>query len=276
MPGKQASARTEIGDLLRARRERLQPEEVGLPLRPRRRTPGLRREEVAMLASISPTYYAFLEQGRDVRPSRQVLDALAAALCLSAAERAHLYELAHGTPPSSQAGPEAISTELVALVDRLDPHPTYVTGRRWDVLAANRAARSVFCDWPAVPPAERNMVWWMFTGSEARDIYVDWEQEAAALLARFRAVADRHPGEPEFNELIDRLHRASPEVRAWWSRHEVLPLGGGGTKRLRHPVHGELLLRHVVLQVAEDPAQKVVTFAMADGDDRTLLKLSGR
>ncbi len=227
-----------------------------------------------MLASISATYYTFLEQGRDVRPSRQVLDALATALRLDGAERAHLHELAHGVAPDPDAGPERLADGVAALVARLDPHPTYVTGRCWDVLAANRAARALFCDWPAVAPEERNMVWWMFTGADARAVYVEWEREAAALLARFRAAADRHPGDPEFSELIERLHRASPQARAWWSRHEVLPLGGAGTKRLRHPDHGDLLLSHVVLQVAQHPDQKMVTFAMAGDDDTPLHRLA--
>lgn len=265
---------SDLGDLLRARRARLQPEDVGLTRGPRRRTAGLRREEVALLASISPTYYAFLEQGRDIRPSRQVLDSLSAALRLSASEHAHLYELAHGAPPALNPEPEVIPAGIAALVDYLDPRPTYVTGRRWDILAANRSARALFCDWPTLPPEERNMIWWMFSAGEAREIYVDWEAEAAALLARFRRAADRYSGDLAFTELIDRLQRASPEVRAWWSRHEVLPLSAAGTKRLRHPERGELVLDHVVLQVAEHLDQKVVTFAMADGDDTPLAGLA--
>lgn len=223
-----------------------------------------------MLASISTTYYTFLEQGRDVRPSRQVLDALAMALRLSGAERSHLHELAHGVPRDAERGPEEIAPGVAALVDRLDPDPTYVTGRCWDILAANRAARDLFCDWPALRAEERNMVWWMFTADQAREVYVDWEREAAALLARFRMAADRHPGDTQFTELIERLHRASAEARSWWPRHEILGLSGSGTKRLRHRDHGELLLSHVVLQVAGHPDQKVVTFAVVDGDDARL------
>lgn len=116
-----------------------------------------------------------------------------------------------------------------ALVARLDPHPTYVTGRRWDVLAANRSARALFADWPTLPPGERNMLWWMFTDLRAREVFLEWEKEAAAQLARFRAVATRRGDDPEFVDLVERLHRASPEVREWWPRHEGERLCGAPT-----------------------------------------------
>lgn len=266
----------ELGDLLRSRRERLQPADVGFPPGSRRRTRGLRREEVAALAAISPTYYTFLEQGRELHPSRQVLDALAAALHLDAAERAHLHQLAHGTPPApAPPAVETLAAGLAELVTRLDPCPTYVTGRRWDVLAANRAACAVWTDWAALPPAKRNMLWWTFTDPAARSLLVDWEHEASALLARLRSAAARHPDDPVFGELIERLHAVSPEVRAWWPRHEVAPIGSG-TKRLRHPVLGELTLRHVVLTAADDPEQKLVTFTADDADLSRIRDLTER
>lgn len=255
-----------LADLLRSRRDRLQPTDVGLPAGARRRTPGLRREEVAQLAAISTTYYTFLEQGRDLRPSRQVLDALSRALRLTPAERAHLHRLAHGDPTEAPtATVEALPAAVAALVERLDPNPTYVTGRRFDVLAANLAARALWADWPALPLPERNLLWWMFTDPAARSILLDWEAEAAALLARFRAAADRHPDEPEFAELADRLQGASPQAREWWPRHDIAALSSG-TKRIRHPVLGPIDLTHVVLQLAEDPEQKLVTFTASDHD----------
>ncbi len=266
----QATAARALGDLLRSRRERLQPVDVGLPTGTRRRTRGLRREEVALLAAISPTYYAFLEQGRDVRPSRQVLDALAAALRLGPAERAHLHELVHGVPPPEAA--EALAPAVAALVDRLDPSPTYVTGRRFDVLAANRAARALWTDWPALELEERNMLWFMFTDPAARTTFVEWEREATALLARYRSAADRHPDDRSFRELTERLHAASAEVRAWWPRHDIAPLSSG-TKRLRHQVLGELELTHVVLLVADDPDQKLVTFDAGEKDQARIAEL---
>ncbi|HEY6425275.1 MAG TPA: helix-turn-helix transcriptional regulator [Pseudonocardiaceae bacterium] len=187
----------EVAALLRSRRARLRPADVGLPAGARRRTPGLRREEVAQLASISTTYYTFLEQGRDLRPSRQVLDALARALRLGATERVHLHELVHGVSPApTRCTVETLAPAVADLVDRLDPHPTYVTGRSWDVLAANRAARTLWTDWPALPPAERNMLWWTFMDPAARTVLIEWQSEAAAQLARFRVAAARHPDDP--------------------------------------------------------------------------------
>ncbi|MEU6426782.1 helix-turn-helix transcriptional regulator [Microbispora sp. NPDC046973] len=263
----------ELGDFLRSRRNRLRPADVGLPPGARRRTPGLRREEVATLAAISPTYLAFLEQGRDVRPSQQVLDALAGALRLSAAERAHLHELVHrAAPPVVAPGGESLPPAVAALVDRLDPSPAYVTGRRWDVLAANRAARALWTDWLLLAPGARNMLWWMFTDPAARTVFVEWEREASAQLARFRSAAARHPGDRGFAELAARLKAASPEVRAWWPRHDIAPLSSG-TKRLRHPLLGELELRHVVLLTADDVEQKLVAFLASDSDQARIAEL---
>jgi transcriptional regulator with XRE-family HTH domain len=267
MTNMEAFAARELGHLLRSRRGRLQPADVGLPAGTRRRTEGLRREEVAQLAAISTTYYTFLEQGRDVHPSPQVLDALARALRLGPVERAHLHQLAQGRQTAErQEIVEILAPQVRALVDRLDPYPTYVTGRRFDVLAANRAARVLWTDWPALPPARRNMLWWTFTDPGAQTTLIEWEAEASALLARFRAAAARHPDEPGFGTLIDRLLAVSPHVRAWWPRHDIVGLSSG-TKRLRHPALGDVTFQHVVLQVADDPEQKLVTFA-ADGSDQ--------
>jgi len=263
----------ELADLLRSRRERLHPGDVGLPAGARRRTRGLRREEVAQLAAISTTYYTFLEQGRDVHPSIQVLDSLARVLRLSPGERAHLHELAHGNPaPVPGRTVEVLAPSVAALVQRLDPYPTYVTGRRFDVLASNRAARALWTNWPVLPDDERNMLWWTFTDPAARTALVEWEAEASALLARFRAAAARHLDKPEFAMLADRLKAASPEVRDWWPRHDIVALSSG-TKRLRHPALGELELQHVVLQIADDPEQKLVTFTAGDRDQARIAEL---
>lgn len=263
----------EVGDLLRARRASLRPADVGLPPGTRRRTGGLRREEVAALAAISPTYYTFLEQGRGARPSVGVLDALAGALRLDRVERAYLHQLVHGASP---AGPTdaTVGDDVVALVDRLDPCPTYVTGPRWDVLASNRAARALWTDWTARPPEDRNLLAWMLCDPAAREVFVEWRAEAAAQLARFRSAAARHPGDPGFAALVDRLLTGSAEMRAWWPRHEVAPLASG-VKRLRHPALGEVVLHHTVLQVADAPELKLVTFAPSPADEPRLARLVG-
>jgi transcriptional regulator with XRE-family HTH domain len=268
------ASRNDLADLLRTRRDRLTPADVGLPAGSRRRTTGLRREEVAQLAGVSTTYYTFLEQGRDVRPSRQVVAALAGALRLSSAERAHLFQLAGITPAADdQAQAETVDPVVGAMVDRLDPFPAYLKGRRWDVLAANRAARALFANWPARTPGDRNKVWWMFTDPAARKVYVDWEREASDMLARFRAAAARRLDDPDFTDLIERLHQASPEVRSWWPRYEVEPVGGG-TKHLHHPALGDVAFQHTVLQVADRPEQMLVYFTTADVPESKLADLA--
>jgi transcriptional regulator with XRE-family HTH domain len=269
-----------LGQLLRSRRERLAPADVGLPAGSRRRTAGLRREEVALLANVSTTYYTFLEQGRQVRPSSQVLDALAAALQMSAAERRYLLVLARGGDDAAGDGvavtaalPEQVDQGVADLVQRLDPFPTLVKGRRWDVLAANAAARELFSDWEALPVQERNLVRWMFTTDRAREVYLEWEQEARAMLGRFRLAAARYRDDPDFTALIAELLRDSRHVRDWWPRHDVIAVGSG-SKKLRHPRLGPVSYSHVVLQVADDPDQTLVTYSPAagrrNGDDAGL------
>ena len=252
-----------LGELLRSRRERLVPADVGLPAGRRRRTAGLRREEVAMLANVSTTYYTFLEQGRPVRPSDQVLDALAAALRMSAADRRYLFVLAHGTGrEGGTAPPERLDPSVADLVQRMEPYPTLVKGRRWDVLAANPAARELFTDWASGPGGAGgvNLVRWMFTADQAREVYLEWEPEARAMLGRFRLAAARYPDDPDFLALIAGLQRDSEEVRDWWPRHDVAAVGSG-SKKLRHPRLGPVEYSHVVLQVADHPDQTLVTYA---------------
>lgn len=268
------NAGAEVAEFLRARRARLKPADVGLPAGGRRRTPGLRREEVAQLADISPTYYTFLEQGRDVRPSEPVLEALGRALRLTPAERAHLHDLVHGGPAVAAKVPDTLLPAVAALVARLDPWPAYVTGRSFDVLACNRAARALWADWPGRPEPERNVLWWTFLDPAARTVLADWEIVARAELARLRSASARHPDDPKFTELIGRLQEGSAEARRWWPEHDVVPLSSG-VKRVRHPALGVIEFQHVVLQVADDPEQKLVTFTAAPPDAARIAALIG-
>jgi hypothetical protein len=154
---------------------------------------------------------------------------------------------------------------VAELVQRLEPFPTLVKGRRWDVLAANPAARELFGDWPAGPPGERNLVRWMFTTDQAREVYLEWEPEARAMLGRFRLSAARHPDDPDIAALIAELQRDSEHVRDWWPRHDVTAVGGSGSKKLRHPRLGPVEYSHAVLQVADQPDQTLVTYALVTG-----------
>ncbi len=255
-----------LGQLLRSRRERLSPGDVGLPSGSRRRTPGLRREEVAILANVSNTYYTFLEQGRANRPSPEVLDALAQALRLDALDRRHLHDLALDTGREVDHQPETLDDAVEALVQRLHPDPTYVKGRSWDILAANPTARALFAGWDAADGRAPNMLRWMFTAPAASEIYVHWEQEARAMLSRFHAAVVARPREPATSTLIDEVLESSPLARRWWNDHDVAPIASG-TKLLRHPTLGDFRVRHAVLHVGGQPDQHFVTFTGTDPGD---------
>jgi len=162
---------------------------------------------------------------------------------------------------------EQVSPSVQDLVRRLEPYPTLVKGRRWDVLTANPGARELFGDWSG--GGEGNLVRWMFTSDRARDIYLEWEPEARALLGRFRLAAARHPGDPLLAGLIDDLKRDSQHVRDWWPAHDVTPMGEG-TKKLRHPRLGPVGYAHVVLQVPDNPDHVLVTYSPASGHPQRL------
>jgi transcriptional regulator with XRE-family HTH domain len=246
---------TELGAFLRSRRERVSPEEVGLPVTVRRRTPGLRREELALLAGISATWLTYLEQGRDVRPSDQVLDALARALRLTAAEQEHLRRLAGGEGTPEQGAPEEVAPEVAGVPALLGANPAYLTGICYDVLAANEAAMELF---RGVAPGG-NVVRWIFTDPAAREVLVDWEPEARNILARLRAIAGRHPRHPRVTRLVAELSAASPEVREWWPQYDI-QFSHAGRKRLRHPRLGVITVPHAAFHVAERHEQTLVIY----------------
>jgi transcriptional regulator with XRE-family HTH domain len=255
------SRRSELADFLRRRREALQPEDVGLPNGGRRRTPGLRREEVAALAGVGTTWYTWLEQGRDVRASQSVLESLAEALRMNAAELSHLMLLGRGDEVTPvQARSETLDPTIERLVENLGPSPACILGRRWDYLAWNRAFAAVFCDPLKYPEDRRNNLWSMFMDPERRRRATDWEAGARAALARFRADNARHLGDPDFEELIDDLRDNSEEFRCWWKRHEVAR-SGIGAKALKHPELGKLWFEHAVFKLEESPEQRLILYS---------------
>lgn len=251
------SRRAELGAFLRSRRESLSPAMVGLPDGFRRRTPGLRREEVAMLADVGTTWYTWLEQGRDVRASQEVLAAIADALRLDAVERQHLFVLSDRPSPEVRSVyPEKLEEPVQRMLDSLTGQPAYVTGRRWDILGWNRAASLVFGDYAQIAPDERNLMFMVFANERHRRLLVDWEILARASLAMFRLDSARYAGDPDFERLISTLRERSDEFNAWWPRHEVLnPLSN--IKRINHPERGSMTFEYV-------------SFALLDGSDRKL------
>jgi transcriptional regulator with XRE-family HTH domain len=262
-----ARRRDELADFLRQRRASLQPQEVGLPGGGRRRTPGLRREEVAQLADVGTTWYTWLEQGRDVRASMEVLEAIAAALRLTPAERTHLILLGRGEQaPPRRAPAERVSPTLRRVVENLGGNPAYILGQRWDYLAWNRAASALFGDFGAVPKPERNHVWLTFMDPARRELFPDWARSIRLLVARFRADSAHHVGDPSFEELIAALRASSPEFCKLWKRHEVAGTGVG-RKQVEHPIAGPMVFEHAVFNPSEAPDQRLVLYTPLPEED---------
>ncbi len=250
--------RRELGAFLRNRRERLTCADVGLPVAGRRRTPGLRREELAMLTGISTTWLTYLEQGRDVRASRQVLEALARTLRLSGTERTHVFDLAAQAP--SPAAVPVLAQTVSAITQALGPNPAYVTAGDFEVLAWNDAAARLFPSLMARWDGERpNVARWLFRDPNAREVLPEWELVAQDVLARLRAAAGRHPNDPRYNELVQELQAVSVEAQSWWPRHDVRA-STVGRKRVRHPERGVLDLAHAAFAVADHPEQTLVVY----------------
>ncbi len=258
--------RQDLADFLRTRRMRLSPEQVGLINAGRRRTPGLRREEVAQLANVGISWYTQLEQGRDIRPSGEVLESIADGLQLTPEERRHLFLLAD-QPLSIESHPadEEVSPTLRCVLEALNPLPAYIIGHRWDYLAWNTAAEHILLLIPSPPPHENNAVWRMFASPQIRHLYSPpWEEIAQRVLAEFRADTAHCTDEAWFKELVTDLQRISPEFRAWWPRHDV---GGkiDALKGLTHPVMGSMMFEHTTLQAPARPDWKLMIYTPVPG-----------
>jgi transcriptional regulator with XRE-family HTH domain len=245
----------QFGDFLRSRRARLRPEDVGAVAQRRRRTPGLKRDEVARLAGISAEWYVKLEQGRAVSPSSETVEALGRALRLDDIELAHLRSLA------AMSGRKAFSRETVPgplrrLVETL-PQPAYITGQRWDILAWNAATAALFGDFGRVAVEDRNILLWMLTDPAARRLFgIAWAEEADRMVSLFRATHDFWAGDVAFSELI---RNGCPEFETWWTSHSIAaPVSG--TKVLHHPTLGTLRFEYATFQANDDPALKLAVY----------------
>ncbi|BAM89436.1 conserved hypothetical protein [Bradyrhizobium oligotrophicum S58] len=247
----------EFGSFLRSRREKLTPDAVGLAAGRRRRTAGLRREEVAELAGIGVDWYIRLEQGRTVKPSSSTIDALARALRLSRTEHAHLKALARD-PARKPFVREQVPVGLCELVQSLN-QPAYITGRRWDVLAWNAAADEIF-GFSRLADEDRNTLLLVLCKPDARLLFgTHWKQLARRMVAQFRATHDLWAGDPAFVDLIERLRDGSREFRQWWAAHDVAGLAAG-EKLLDHPSKGHLTLKYATFQANDDPALKLAIY----------------
>lgn len=226
-----------LGTFLRDRRMRLDPATFGFPTT-RRRTPGLRREEVAQRANISPTWYTWLEQGRGGAPSTDVLERIATGLMLTEPEREHLYILAYGHPPEARyKEPDGVTPRLQRVLDAIPVSPAMIRTATWDVIAWNQAAAVVLTDYSRLPRQQRNILRLMFSDSRVRAVQDDWLGVARFVVGAFRADAARAGAGAEVSQLVEELSRTSPEFEALWRDNEVVG-HGDGVKRLHHPQIG--------------------------------------
>jgi transcriptional regulator with XRE-family HTH domain len=265
-----------LGTYLKDRRARLDPTSFGFPLQ-RRRTPGLRREEVAQRANVSATWYTWLEQGRGGAPSADVLDRIARAMMLTDAEREHLFLLGLGRLPAVRYhAPEGISPRLQRVLDTLEYSPAFIRTATWDVIAWNKAAAAVLTDYSTLPDGERNVLRLMFRDSRVRAAQPNWQHVARYVVASFRADVARAGATGNVQSLVDELCATSPEFAAMWRDNDVQGRHGDGTKVLQHPVAGPLAMEFSSFAVDGRPDLNMVIYnpvTPADADKiRALLK----
>lgn len=265
-----STRRAELGRFLKARRARLSPQDVGLPPGARRRTAGLRREEVALLAGVGLSWYTWLEQGRPINASSQVLDAVARTLRLDGAERWHLYRLAEAMPLRSWAAAAVVPEAVSEVLRSLDPLPAVLVNDRFDVIESNDAHEEMFFDWHSLPCVHKNLLWCAVTEPRARQMYLNYDQEIPHMVARLRAAYGQHVGDPEWEEDIRRLAGLSQEFAGLWARHEV----AGPGERLRrfvHPVAGQMAFRVTELDVPAVQDLRIAVYTPLDNATRRLL-----
>jgi transcriptional regulator with XRE-family HTH domain len=267
--------RAELGEFLKARRARLRPEDVGLPPAPRRRTPGLRREEVALLAGLGVTWYTWLEQGRPINASAQVLDAVARTLRLDQFEREHMYRLAEATPLRSWAGTTVVPDSVRDALHRLDPLPAALINTRFDVIDSNEAHLDLFRGWHRLPCVHKNLVWCCVTEERAHTRMLNYADEVPYLVARLRAEYGGHIGDPEWEEDIRRLTEVSAEFAELWARHEIAE-PAVRVQRFLHPEAGELAFTRTELDVIAVADLRISFYTPIDEQTRTRLPLTRR
>ncbi len=259
-----ATARRELAEFLRSRRRQVDPRATGLPTGGARRTPGLRREEVALLSGVSHTWYTWLEQGRDIRPSRQVVDALARTLRMSPAEHGYVLRLTGhgGTDPAAASG--GMPAHVQRLLDALGPSPAYAITADWSITGWNGAYERLYPGVARVPAAERNLLWLVFTDPAVRALLADWPTDSLRFLTRFRAEVGTRLADPGVVDLVSRLEAASPHFREGWASHDVDRFSSA-ERRFEHPVVGTLLLEHHQLTPADAPGLQVVVYTAGPG-----------
>ncbi|MER7348231.1 helix-turn-helix transcriptional regulator [Streptomyces aurantiacus] len=271
MTTRTVDATQELAAFLRTRRERLDPRDFGLPSRRRaRRTPGLRREEVAELAGVSVDYVVRLEQGRGLRPSADVVEALARALRLAPAERAYLFDLAQQRPRNADKPATTAAPPLARLVADLSPLPVMLMNHRYDILAWNAEMARLLLDFDTLPPARRNAMWLCLMHPETREFYVDRERVVREGIAHLRAAWAAHPEDRALTDLIAEFSTRDEEFARLWAERDI-KVNGRGRKVMRHPDAGEIAVHFEVLVPLQDPDQRLVIYRPADEESQSAL-----
>lgn len=261
----------QLGAYLRDRREKLDPAALGLPAT-RRRTPGLRREEVAQRAHVSAAWYTWLEQGRGGAPSADVLDRLARALMLNDAEREHLFLLGVGHPPGVRYhAPASVTPRLQHVLDSLDASPAIVRSATWDVVAWNDAAAATLTDYATLPPAARNILRLIFVDAGVRYAQPNWERVARFAVGAFRADVARGGATQAVQAFVDEMRATSAEFDAMWRDHDIRS-HDEGTKEIRHPQAGRIALEYSAFAVTGRPDLSLVIFTPATPADRARIR----
>ncbi|MGW7018468.1 helix-turn-helix transcriptional regulator [Streptomyces decoyicus] len=262
-------ATQELAAFLRARRERLDPHDFGLPSRQQaRRTPGLRREEVAELAGVSIDYIVRLEQGRGLRPSANVVEALARALRLAPDERAYLFNLAQQRPRNADEPAITAAPPLARLVADLSPLPAMLMNHRYDILAWNGEMARLLLDFDTLPPSQRNAMWLCLMHPEIREFYVDRERVVREGIAHLRAAWAARPDDRALSDLIAEFTARDEDFARWWAERDI-KVNGRGRKVLRHPEVGVIAVHFEVLMPLQDPDQRLVIYRAADEESRS-------
>lgn len=254
-----------LGAYLKDRRSKLDPSAFGFPAG-RRRTPGLRREEVAQRANISPTWYTWLEQGRGGAPSADVLDRIARALMLTDVEREHLFLLGLGRAPEVRyQRSEGVTPRLQRVLDALSPSPAVIRTATWDVVAWNKAATVMLTDYGALPPHQRNILRFIFLDPRVRAAQYDWASVARFVVGAFRVDAARAGAATAVQPFVDELCRLSPEFAALWRDNDVRS-HGEGVKHLRHPILGPISFEYSAFAVDGRPDLSMVVYNPVDAE----------
>lgn len=267
------ASRSELAEFLKSRRRQLPPEALGLTTTGQRRTAGLRREEVSMLSGVSLTWYTWLEQGRDIKPSRQVVDAVARTLQLSAAEHAYVRRLTSDSPDEPpRLADDACPPHVQRFLDALGPSPAYAITPYWAIVGWNRAYAAFYPNVATTPAADRNLLWLVFQDPYVRDFLADWKTDSRRFLTQFRAEAGVRVHEPAYARVTERLQQTSEHFRVGWASHDVDQFTSR-ERQFEHPVVGTLLLEHHRLAVTDCPDLHLVVYTVAPSSNDTAEKL---